>query len=142
MTDTHGLAPLQQFALNDRLANYGDGTFTTMQVSDGKVALLNRHIDRLVNDSQALGLTVAADAMLVDGDGGIDTVDPTCLYPFLLSYSDAVVGRVGHRQEGGARATRERLTTDLAEIPSVRPSVRPSALPSRHAGGGRNGATR
>ena len=63
MTDTHGLAPLQQFALNDRLANYGDGTFTTMQVSDGKVALLNRHIDRLVNDSQALGLTVAADAI-------------------------------------------------------------------------------
>ena len=63
MTDTHGLAPLQQFALNDRLANYGDGTFTTMQVSDGKVALLNRHIDRLVNDSLALGLTVAADAI-------------------------------------------------------------------------------
>ena len=63
MTDPNGLAPLQQFALNDRLANYGDGTFTTMRVSEGKVALLNRHIDRLVNDSQALGLTVNAGAI-------------------------------------------------------------------------------
>ena len=63
MTDPNGLAPLKQFALNDRLANYGDGTFTTMRVSDGKVALLNRHINRLVSDSRALGLTVEAEAI-------------------------------------------------------------------------------
>ena len=63
MIDPNGLAPLKQFALNDRLANYGDGTFTTMRVSDGKVALLSRHINRLVNDSQALGLTVEAESI-------------------------------------------------------------------------------
>ncbi|GGF81030.1 aminodeoxychorismate lyase [Alteromonas lipolytica] len=63
MTDPNGLAPLQQFALNDRLANYGDGVFTTMSVKDGKVALLNRHIARLVNDGAALGLSVAENAV-------------------------------------------------------------------------------
>lgn len=63
MTDSNGLAPLQQFALNDRLANYGDGIFTTMSVKDGKVALLNRHIARLVNDSAALGLSVEENAV-------------------------------------------------------------------------------
>lgn len=58
MSDTVQLQSLSQFALNDRLANYGDGVFTTMHVSDGKVGLLSRHLSRLVNDAAAIGLLV------------------------------------------------------------------------------------
>ncbi|NVK55406.1 MAG: aminodeoxychorismate lyase [Alteromonadaceae bacterium] len=63
MTDTDGLAPLQQFTLNDRLANYGDGVFSTMSVVDGKIALYERHLARLQNDAEALGLVVPAQAL-------------------------------------------------------------------------------
>lgn len=58
MSDSLQLQSLSQFALNDRLANYGDGVFTTMHVSNGKVGLLSRHLTRLVNDAAALGLMV------------------------------------------------------------------------------------
>lgn len=63
MTESVQIQSLNQFALNDRLANYGDGVFTTMHVSDGKVGLMSRHIARLVNDAAALGLTVSKDSI-------------------------------------------------------------------------------
>ena len=63
MSESVSLQPLDQFALNDRLANYGDGVFTTMHVSDGRVGLLSRHVSRLVNDAAALGITVTATAI-------------------------------------------------------------------------------
>lgn len=61
MTQTTKLEFKQQFALNDRLANYGDGVFTTMHVVGGYVGLLQRHIDRLVHDALKLGIAVDAD---------------------------------------------------------------------------------
>ncbi|MBD3584773.1 aminodeoxychorismate lyase [Salinimonas sp. HHU 13199] len=51
---------LQTLPLNDRAANYGDGVFTTMMVQRGRVALLERHINRLCRDAQLLGLVVEA----------------------------------------------------------------------------------
>ncbi|MDC8831266.1 aminodeoxychorismate lyase [Alteromonas gilva] len=63
MTDTNALATLQQFALNDRLANYGDGVFSTMSVIGGRVALFERHIARLHHDAAKLGLTVSGGAL-------------------------------------------------------------------------------
>ena len=63
MSESVSLQPLDQFALNDRLANYGDGVFTTMHVSEGRVGLLSRHVSRLVNDAAALGITVTATAI-------------------------------------------------------------------------------
>lgn len=59
MTDPNGMVPVSQFALNDRLVNYGDGVFSTMHVVDDKVALYERHIGRLIHDALALGLTVS-----------------------------------------------------------------------------------
>lgn len=46
------------FALNDRAANYGDGVFTTMRVREGKIALRDYHIRRLVHDCSVLGMAV------------------------------------------------------------------------------------
>ena len=51
------------FAANDRAASYGDGVFTTMLVEDGKVALRDRHVQRLIMDAQRLGLTLQKDAV-------------------------------------------------------------------------------
>lgn len=49
---------LQTFPLNDRAANYGDGIFTTMAVHSGRVALFERHINRLCRDARVLGIRV------------------------------------------------------------------------------------
>ncbi|QJR79447.1 aminodeoxychorismate lyase [Alteromonas pelagimontana] len=46
------------FDVGDRAANYGDGLFTTMQVEDGRVALFNRHVSRMMNDGERLMLTL------------------------------------------------------------------------------------
>ncbi len=46
------------FEINDRAANYGDGIFTTMLVKDNAVALFERHIKRLIDDSNRLALDV------------------------------------------------------------------------------------
>jgi 4-amino-4-deoxychorismate lyase len=46
------------FELDDRVANYGDGVFTTMRVKQGSVAMLSRHVKRLLNDATQLGLTL------------------------------------------------------------------------------------
>lgn len=45
-------------ALNDRALNYGDGVFTTMCVSQGKVELLSFHLARLNHDAQALAISL------------------------------------------------------------------------------------
>ncbi|RDV27421.1 aminodeoxychorismate lyase [Alteromonas aestuariivivens] len=52
-----------QFSINDRAANYGDGVFTTMAVDQGRVALFRRHLDRLQHDSAKLGISFDAEAL-------------------------------------------------------------------------------
>jgi 4-amino-4-deoxychorismate lyase len=42
--------------INDRGLAYGDGCFTTALIIDGEVAMLPQHLDRLVVQSQKLGL--------------------------------------------------------------------------------------
>lgn len=44
------------FSATDRAANYGDGVFTTMSVSGGKVALYHRHCQRIIRDANRLGI--------------------------------------------------------------------------------------
>ncbi|MDO6568825.1 aminodeoxychorismate lyase [Alteromonas sp. 1_MG-2023] len=58
-TDTTSLIPssIDVIALNDRALNYGDGVFTTMCVSHGKVDLLSFHLARLEHDAKALSIT-------------------------------------------------------------------------------------
>jgi 4-amino-4-deoxychorismate lyase len=43
-------------ANSDRAFNYGDGCFTTIRVSNYKLQLLARHINRLEHDAKALGI--------------------------------------------------------------------------------------
>ncbi|GAA0851915.1 aminodeoxychorismate lyase [Aliiglaciecola litoralis] len=44
---------------NDRVAQYGDGCFTTMCVSDGKIELFNNHLQRLQHSCQRLHIEFA-----------------------------------------------------------------------------------
>ncbi|MCW8092017.1 aminodeoxychorismate lyase [Alteromonas sp. ASW11-130] len=46
------------FTINDRASNYGDGIFTTMLVENGAIALFERHISRLLMDSERLSICV------------------------------------------------------------------------------------
>ncbi|WP_218397298.1 aminodeoxychorismate lyase [Alteromonas lipotrueae] len=57
-TDTASLtsSSADAIALNDRALNYGDGVFTTMCVSQGKVELLSFHLARLNHDAKALAI--------------------------------------------------------------------------------------
>lgn len=57
---------LQTFPLNDRVANYGDGVFTTMSVEAGRVALFERHVKRLCRDTRLLGVFVDAEQLRAD----------------------------------------------------------------------------
>lgn len=64
------------FAANDRAASYGDGVFTTMLVKDGKVALRDRHVQRLTGDAARLGLTLEKEAVeqaIADAARGINS---------------------------------------------------------------------
>ena len=49
------------YRIDDRVANYGDGCFTTMAVVDGRVALLERHVQRLLDNTQRLYISVDVD---------------------------------------------------------------------------------
>ncbi|WP_175405092.1 aminodeoxychorismate lyase [Salinimonas lutimaris] len=55
---------MSEFSLNDRVANYGDGLFTTMTVSHGRVALFERHRKRLLHDAQQLGISLDNDVLV------------------------------------------------------------------------------
>ena len=44
-------------SLNDRSFNYGDGTFTTMQVQQGRIQLWPLHLQRLQHAATVLGFT-------------------------------------------------------------------------------------
>ena len=59
-TDTTSSTPPYSdvIALNDRALNYGDGVFTTMCVSYGKVELLSFHLARLNHDAEALAISL------------------------------------------------------------------------------------
>lgn len=41
---------------NDRVAQYGDGCFSTMNVKDGHIELLSRHLGRLRDACVALSI--------------------------------------------------------------------------------------
>ncbi len=51
------------FASQDRAANYGDGVFSTLRIQQGRVALFERHCQRLLNDAGKIGLTVDAHSL-------------------------------------------------------------------------------
>lgn len=51
------------FAANDRAASYGDGVFTTMRIEQGKVALRDRHVHRLIGDATRLGIPLDGKAL-------------------------------------------------------------------------------
>lgn len=55
---------MSEFSLNDRVANYGDGLFTTMAVSHGRVALFERHRKRLLHDALHLGIMLDNDTLV------------------------------------------------------------------------------
>lgn len=44
------------FASHDRAANYGDGVFSTLRLEQGRVALFERHCQRLLGDAGKIGL--------------------------------------------------------------------------------------
>lgn len=46
------------FASHDRAANYGDGVFSTLRLEQGRVALFERHCQRLLGDAGRIGLQV------------------------------------------------------------------------------------
>ena len=52
VTQTNDISP------NDRAFNYGDGIFTTLCVTNGKVELLSYHINRLCHDAEVLGIHI------------------------------------------------------------------------------------
>ncbi len=64
-TDTASSTPssADAIALNDRALNYGDGVFTTMCVSQGKVELLSFHLARLNHDAKALAISLDMTAL-------------------------------------------------------------------------------
>ncbi|MCQ8847118.1 aminodeoxychorismate lyase [Alteromonas stellipolaris] len=64
-TDTASSTPssADAIALNDRALNYGDGVFTTMCVSQGKVELLTFHLARLKHDAKALAISLDMTAL-------------------------------------------------------------------------------
>lgn len=64
-TDTASSTPssADAIALNDRALNYGDGVFTTMCVSQGKVELLTFHLARLNHDAKALAISLDMTAL-------------------------------------------------------------------------------
>ncbi|QPG04461.1 aminodeoxychorismate lyase [Salinimonas marina] len=49
---------MTEFAINDRLPNYGDGLFTTMLVNNGRIALFAGHVARLQHNAQRLGIAL------------------------------------------------------------------------------------
>ncbi|GBL03032.1 aminodeoxychorismate lyase [Glaciecola sp. KUL10] len=55
-----------QVASSDRSFNYGDGCFTTMRASAGKIQLLNTHIQRLQSDADVLGIDFSFKDELLD----------------------------------------------------------------------------
>lgn len=57
---------MAEFALNDRAANYGDAIFTTMSVEGGRIALYQRHLDRLLHNAKALGMELTDGANLAE----------------------------------------------------------------------------
>ena len=54
---------MTEFAINDRLANYGDGLFTTMRVKNHKIALFARHLARLQHNARRLGILLDTDQL-------------------------------------------------------------------------------
>lgn len=49
---------VSEFAINDRVANYGDGLFTTMAVRQGRIALFSRHVKRLCDNAERLAIPI------------------------------------------------------------------------------------
>lgn len=56
MTPSQDTAKPSGFAANDRAASYGDGVFTTMRVAQGRVALFDYHVRRLIADAGRLAI--------------------------------------------------------------------------------------
>jgi 4-amino-4-deoxychorismate lyase len=58
MKDDLNYLLIQTPSLKNRALNYGDGCFTTMMSVDGKVELLDLHVNRLLSDSTKLSLFI------------------------------------------------------------------------------------
>lgn len=65
--------PVGTIAIDDRGLAYGDGCFTTALVKNGAVSMLSSHIERLVDQSQRLGLPKFDTATLINTLHGISS---------------------------------------------------------------------
>ena len=82
-TDTASSTPssADAIALNDRALNYGDGVFTTMCVSHGKVELLSFHLARLNHDAKALAISLDMAALIQAIDEYVSSLTASLEHP-------------------------------------------------------------
>ncbi len=82
-TDTTSSLPSSSdaIALNDRALNYGDGVFTTMCVSHGKVELLSLHLARLNHDAKALAISLDMAALIQAIDEYVSSLTASLEHP-------------------------------------------------------------
>jgi 4-amino-4-deoxychorismate lyase len=82
-TDTTSSTPSSSdaIALNDRALNYGDGVFTTMCVSHGKVELLSFHLARLNHDAKALAISLDMAALIQAIDEYVSSLTASLEHP-------------------------------------------------------------
>lgn len=107
----------------DRAFNYGDGVFTTMLVVQGKIQLLHRHVERLVEDAARIGIQLNRKPLF---QGLFEAQSHLTTSPMVLkAHVSAGVGGRGY-----ARSNNE---------PLVRLST--AAFPSHYAQLKRNGMT-
>jgi 4-amino-4-deoxychorismate lyase len=101
---TNGWA-IDAIAIDDRVAQYGDGLFETIAVRDGKARLWQLHVERLQTGCERLGIhSPTADELAAELDSALSQTDTSTDFATAKLVVSAGRSRRGYRREPGQKA--------------------------------------